>query len=96
MKRVYNYLIWKLGLILVALTYPYILSYISEMSKPQIDCVEWYKVNTGFCDDFSEMLVLDSFILSIVLLILPIVFSTVMWSYIIKPKPKEVNQNGKT
>ena len=91
MKRIYNFILWKLGLIFVALTYPYILSYISIMSIPQIDCIEWYKTHTGFCDDFSDSLMFNIFLLNIILLILPILFTIIMWSYIIKPKKYERN-----
>lgn len=89
MKRIYNFLIWKLGLIFVALTYPYILAYINSWNNSVIDCVEWYKTHTGFCDDFSQEFYFNSFLLSIILIILPILFTIIMWSYIIKPSKKE-------
>ena len=90
MKRIYSFLIWKIGIVFVALTYPYILAYLNTWNTPSIDCIEWYKYNTGFCDDFSDFAIIDSFILSIILLILPIIFTISMWYDIIKPNSKGI------
>jgi len=83
MKRIYNIFILFFGLFIVYLTFPYILSYLSTRNINTINCIEWHKNNTGFCDDFSNF-EFDIFVFSIVLILIPIAF-TIMMMYFIHP-----------
>lgn len=89
MKRIYKII----GLIILFIILFVIINFnlfpfniITPMNQP-INCTEWYKTNTGFCDDFS-----DPLINSLLNILLPIICVLAIIIYFFIPSKSESNE----
>lgn len=84
MKKIYKIIGIIFCFVILWFIYPIFSEYILRPNP--IDCIEWYKNNTGFCDDFSDPL------LNIILLILPIIIFILLLIYTFIPSKNKSNE----